>query len=166
MDTRNFIKNERKIKMIVANINDTWVENYKAAHPRFKTAFNALKKFISENAEVGKYEIDGENVFAMVQEYETKTLDNGKFEMHKKYIDIQYIVSGKELMGNESQDKLTPISDYKPDIQLFSMNDSYDKISLSDGEFAIFFPEEPHAPGLAVDGKPSAVKKIVVKVLA
>lgn len=152
--------------MIVANIKDVWVENYKALHPRFEAAFCALKKLIADNAEVGKYEIDGQNIYAMVQEYETKPVAEKKFEIHKDYIDIQYIISGKEVMGNESLDKLTPMGEYKPDAQLFYMNDGYDKIFLSDGEFAIFFPEEPHAPGGAVDDKPSAVKKIVVKVLA
>ena len=152
--------------MIVANIKDASVENYKGAHPRFEAAFCALKKLVADNAEVGKYEIDGQNIYAMVQEYQTKPLAEKKFEIHKNYIDIQYIVSGKEVMGNESLDKLTPMNEYKPDVQHVYMNDGYDRIFLSDGEFAIFFPKEPHAPGVAVDDKPSAVKKIVVKVLA
>ena len=152
--------------MIAANINDQMIENYKKVHPRFEAAFEGLKKLIADNAEVGKHVIDGDNIYAMVQEYETKPLSEKKFEIHKDYIDIQYIISGEELMGYESLDKLTPMGDYKPDAQLFYMNNSFDKINLCAGEYVVFFPNEPHAPGVAVNDVPSAVRKIVVKILA
>jgi len=152
--------------MIAANINDQMIESYKKVHPRFEVAFEALKKLANENAEVGKYEIDGKNIYAMVQAYDTKPVAEKKFEIHKDYIDIQYIISGEELMGYESLDKLTPMGDYKPDAQLFFMNEEYDKINLGAGELVVFFPNEPHAPGVAVNDVPSAVRKIVVKILA
>ena len=152
--------------MIASNIKDTMIESYKKVHPRFEEAFEALKKLASRNYEVGKYEIDGKNIYAMVQEYDTKPVAEKKFEIHKDYIDIQYIISGEELMGYESLDKLEPMGDYKPDAQLFYMNGEYDKIKLCAGELVVFFPNEPHAPGVAVDDIPSAVKKIVVKILA
>ena len=60
-------------------------------------------KFLQENdfskMEPGRYEIDGSNVYAMVQQYDTKLIENCRWEAHRKYIDIQYIVSGKEKMG-------------------------------------------------------------------
>lgn len=152
--------------MISANINEAMLEVYIKIHPRFEAAFEALKKLISENAEVGKYEIDGTNIYAMVQEYETKPFSEKKFEIHKEYIDIQYIVSGKEAMGFDSLDKLTPVGKYAPDIQFFGMNEGYDRINLCAGEYVVFFPDEPHAPGAAVDDIPSTVKKIVVKIKA
>ena len=152
--------------MISANINENMLENYKKVHPRFEAAFEGLKKLVAENAEVGKYEIDGTDVYAMVQEYETKPFAEKKFEIHKEYIDIQYIVSGEEAMGFESLDKLTPIGDYTPDAQLFFMNEEYDKINLCAGEYVVFFPNEPHAPGAAVGDVPSNVRKIVVKIRA
>ena len=152
--------------MIAANINDSMIESYKNVHPRFPEAFEALKKFASDEFEVGKYEVDGKNIYVMVQEYETQLMADKKFEIHRDYIDIQYIVSGEEIMGNESLDKLTPADEYKPDVQKLHLNAEYDKIKLSAGEFAIFFPYEPHAPGAAVKGVPSKVKKIVVKIRA
>ena len=152
--------------MILANLNDKMIENYKKVHPRFDVAFEALKKLVNENAEAGKYEVDGTDVYAIVQEYETKTIDKKSFEIHKEYIDIQYIVSGREIMGNESLDKLEATTEYKPDAQLFAMNDDFDKIILNAGEFAVFFPMEPHAPGVAYDNVPSAVKKVIIKVRA
>lgn len=152
--------------MIAANLNDKMIESYKKVHPRFDVAFEALKKFAAACPEDGKYEIDGKNVFISVMTGPTKPEADKKFEVHRDYIDIQYIVSGEEIMGNESLDKLTPATEYKPDVQKLELNGEYDKIRLAAGEFAIFFPYEPHAPGIAVNDQPIEVKKIVVKVLA
>ena len=152
--------------MIAANINDSMIESYKNVHPRFPEAFEALKKFASGEFEVGKYEVDGKNIYVMVQEYETQLMADKKFEIHRDYIDIQYIISGEELMGYESLDKLEPKNEYKPDVQHFFVNEDYDKITLRAGELVVFFPNEPHAPGAAANDKPSTVKKIVVKILA
>ena len=151
--------------MIVASLNNENLECYIKAHPRFALAFSALKRLVMEKAEVGKYEIDGKNVFASVQEYDTKPENEKRFELHKDYIDVQYIVSGEDIMGNETLDKLTALGEYKPDAQFFSINSDYDRLKLSHGDFAIFFPDEPHAPGIAVDDRPKAVKKIVIKIL-
>ena len=152
--------------MIVTHIKDEALAYYKNAHPRFATAFAALEKLIAENAPVGKYEIDGTNIFAMVQEYETQPMAQKKFEVHHAYIDIQYIDKGRERMGFESLDRLTPMGNDKPDAKFFFVNDGFDSANLTDGELAVFFPGEPHAPGAAVDDVPSPVRKIVVKVLA
>ena len=152
--------------MIAANLNDKMIESYKNVHPRFEVAFEALKKFAASCPEDGKYEIDGKNVFISVMTGPTKPKADKFFEIHRDYIDIQYIVSGEEIMGNESLDKLTPATEYKPDVQKLNLNDEYDQIKLEAGEFAIFFPYEPHAPGIAVNDVPVEVKKIVVKVLA
>ena len=98
--------------MIVASLNNENLECYIKAHPRFALAFSALKRLVMEKAEVGKYEIDGKNVFASVQEYDTKPENEKRFELHKDYIDVQYIVSGEEIMGNETLDKLTALGEY------------------------------------------------------
>lgn len=152
--------------MISANINDAMLENYKKLHPRFEAAFEAIKKLVAENPQVGKYEIDGMDLYALVQEYETKPIAEKKFEIHREYIDIQYIISGKETMGFESLDKLTPMGDYAPDTQCFYVNDEYDKLNIGANEFVVFFPNEPHAPGAAFNDIPSKVRKIVVKIKA
>ncbi len=152
--------------MITANINDAIVEIYKNLHPRFAAAFEALKKLVAEDAEVGKYEIDGTDLFILVQEYETKLLSEKKFEIHREYIDIQCMMQGEEAMGVESLDKLTAMGEYTPDAQFFYLNDAYDKINVGAGEFVIFFPGEPHAPSAAVGDVPSKVKKAVVKIRA
>ena len=152
--------------MIVSNLNDKLINDYAKVHPRFDVAFEALKKYAADCPADGKYEIDGKNVFIAVMTGPTKPRAEKKFEVHRDYIDIQYIVSGEEIMGNETLDKLTPADEYKPDVQKLHLNDEFDQIKLTAGEFAIFFPNEPHAPGIAVDDTPVEVKKIVVKVLA
>ena len=139
---------------------------YYGMHKNFQRAFEAIKNALDKDMPVGKYEIDGKNVFIAVMTGPTKPRAEKKFEVHRDYIDIQYIVSGEEIMGNETLDKLTPADEYKPDVQKLHLNDEFDQIKLTAGEFAIFFPNEPHAPGIAVDDKPVEVKKIVVKVLA
>ena len=70
---------------------------YEKMNPKFTVAFDFIEKVMKEGAEVGKYELCGSDVFAMVQEYEPKE-DSGVFEAHKNYIDIQFILSGKEYM--------------------------------------------------------------------
>ena len=152
--------------MIVTNLRDKMINDYKKVNPRFDVAFEALFDLAAKNPEDGKYEIDGTNVYALVMTGPTKPVAEKKFEVHRDYIDIQYIVSGSEIMGYETMDKLTPAGEYKPDVQKLHMNEEYDKIIVSAGEFAVFFPDEPHAPGIAVNDVPSEVKKIVVKVLA
>ena len=152
--------------MIVSNLNDKMIENYKKVHPRFEAAFNALVDLNAKNAEDGRYDIDGDNVYALVMTGPTKPAAEKKFEVHREYIDSQFIVSGSEVMGYETLEKLTPAGDYKPDVQKLNLNDCYDKLILEGGEFAVFFPYEPHAPGIAVNDTPTEFKKIVVKVLA
>ena len=68
---------------------------YAAGNENLKKGFEFIKEFLENPKAVGKYEIDGDNIYAIVQEYETKA--PGKFESHKKYTDIQFLVSGKEL---------------------------------------------------------------------
>ena len=71
-------------------------ELYYSLHPRFREGFEFIKKAIAENLEAGKYEIDGKEFWASVQEYTSKLECDAKAEAHKNYIDIQFIVSGIE----------------------------------------------------------------------
>ncbi|HOP75680.1 MAG TPA: YhcH/YjgK/YiaL family protein [Bacillota bacterium] len=117
--------------------------------------------------EVGKYELDGDKLFALVQEYQTGPKSEKKPEAHVKYIDIQYIAEGTELLGFAP---LGPAATLKEDLQpqkdmLIYENDVKDESSiiLNKGEYAIFFPEDVHRPG-CIAGSSSPVKKVVVKV--
>ena len=149
--------------MVVDNIKNK--EIYYGLHPNFKKAFDFIEKALKENREVAKYEIDGKNVYAFIQEYEGKK-PHEKFEGHKNYIDIQFIASGKEIMECAEIDGCKTMTEYNPekDVAFYTCNGIRTKIEAKDGDFAIFFPNDIHKPGIKfADG--IKVKKIVVKVL-
>lgn len=116
-----------------------------------------------KNVEPGTYEIDGENIFAIVQLYNTKPSSSTKWESHKKYIDIQYIVSGKEKLGFTDSQKVITLQEYHAgnDISLHKGEGNY--LIADEGHFAIFFPADIHMPQVAIN-IPQEVKKVVVKI--
>ncbi len=152
--------------MIVTNVNSKDLEKFKSIHPRFSEAFDFLKKAVSENFEDGNYEIDGKEIYAFISSYTTKTEADAKFEAHRKYIDIQCILSGTEVIGFEAADEVELLEDYKDgnDICFYGLNKNYDKIVLNKGEFTIIMTDELHAPCLSLNNEPCDVKKIVVKI--
>ena len=153
--------------MIVANINSKELRSYASLHPQFAKAFGEMKRILAEGAEDGKIVLDGDSLFINVQSYSSKPESDCGFEAHKKYIDIQLILEGEEIIGYESADKLTVTKEYdgSADYMLYALNGEYDKIRLTRGDFVILFTEEPHAPAIAAD-TPIPVRKAVVKVLA
>ena len=138
---------------------------YSQTDENLKKGFEFIKNYLKNPLEAGRYEIDGDKVYAMVQSYKTKA--PGKFESHKKYIDIQFIVSGTELIKYETVSELNVCTEYdaEKDFMLFDEKNNVTELILKDGMFAIFYPEDGHMPGLAAN-KPENVVKIVVKVLA
>lgn len=137
---------------------------YTSVHGGFKKAFDFISKAVNENLGEGRYEIDGDNVFAFIQCYNSK-LDS-MFEAHKNYIDIQFIVSGTEVMYATDIDNMTVKTEYLPerDVMFFEDFEKASMLVLSAGEYGIFFPWDAHKPGLCFDGECGEVKKIVVKV--
>ena len=115
-----------------------------------------------------RVEIDGKAIYAMVQEYETATAGAlMKCEAHRAYLDIQYIATGEEMMGWAALDTLQNSTAYNPDKDVLFGEvaaAALTPVQVRAGQAAIFFPEDAHAPKLAV-GAPCAVRKIVVKVL-
>lgn len=114
----------------------------------------------------GRQEIDGEALFALVQDYEPGPRDTRRAEVHRKYIDIQYIVSGEEFIGHAFYtDGLTPCEDLltAKDALLFDTLEGESLIHMTPGMYAVFFPWDIHRPGcLSTPGV--AVRKVVVKV--
>lgn len=154
--------------MVVTSVFSKDLESFKSIHPRFSEAFEFLKKAVNEDLADGNYELDGENVFAFISSYETKTEAEAKFEAHRKYIDIQCVVSGNEVIGFDSENETALTEDYKDggDICFYGLSENYDSIVLGKGEFVIIMTDELHAPCMSVKNIPQPVKKIVVKVLA
>jgi YhcH/YjgK/YiaL family protein len=133
-----------------------------------KKAIDFLRRLDIDGLTDGKVEIDGEDVFAIVQRYETVVMDIPKFEYHKKYIDIQYILSGEEVIGwaPSAQMTITGTYDVEKDICFGTVSKGQiTPVYLQAGQLAVLFPEDGHAPRLAVNA-PSCVLKIVIKVAA
>ena len=128
----------------------------------------AALKFLNDNdctkLPVGKIPVRGEEIFALVQDNTTKPRDQGVWEAHRKYIDVQFVAAGVEEMGYANIGTLTVRTPYdaKDDYALFDGAGSF--VTVPAGSFTIFFPEDGHIPGSAVDGTPTAVRKVVVKV--
>lgn len=144
-------------------IKDTLVNHakYHSLHPLFAKAFEYLLSADLADYDEGKYPIDGNDIYASLSEYVTKS--DGQLEGHIEYIDIQYIIEGSEVIGfapKKGQKESIPYSNER-DIAFYEGD--YEPVKLSAGEFAIFFPDDLHLPCLK-DGKPSVVKKVVVKV--
>jgi len=150
--------------MILDNMKNC--EMYYGVHEKFEKAFEFIKKAIAENMEVGKYEIEGDNLRASIQVYDTKTADKSKFEGHENFIDIQCVISGCEMMGCTDISKAeieTPYNSEK-DVAIYKNNYKASYCTVQDGEYCIFFPHDIHRPGMAYEDLPTPVKKIVVKV--
>lgn len=150
--------------MISDNLKNS--HKYFEAHDGFEKSFEFIKKATEENLPVGRYEIDGDKVFAFIQEYTSNYEENGSYEGHRNYIDIQHILSGVEVIEVINIDKATVKTEYnaEKDIGFFEENQKAGKVVLEAGEYGIFFPWDIHKPGLCFEGKPDTVKKIVVKV--
>lgn len=148
--------------MIIDNMAES--EKYYSVNTRFKDAFAFIEKAVKENLSAGKYVIEGDNLFASVQEYETKPEEKSRFEAHRRYIDIQYIVSGEEIMEAMKLDKAVPATEYREDVQFFEKSEALASGVVSQGEYAIFFPSDVHRSGI-LSKNAAPVKKIVVKVL-
>jgi YhcH/YjgK/YiaL family protein len=115
----------------------------------------------------GTVEIDDRRVFAIIQRYETVLTGEPKFEYHQKYIDVQLVVSGEEIIGWVPRDrmKITEPYDSGRDICFgVAASRAVSLIHLQAGQLAVLYPDDGHAPKLAA-GVSSPVMKIVVKVV-
>lgn len=137
---------------------------YYGLGPKFVRAFEYLKATDFSKVAKGKYELDGEDVFAIVNEYDTIDTVGEQMESHKKYIDVQYVASGIERIGHDLMGHKTPSQAYDEvtDFMLFAEEPAFFTI-LDQGQFAVFFPTDLHMPNLRVDAA-VPVKKVVVKI--
>jgi YhcH/YjgK/YiaL family protein len=137
---------------------------YENISPRMKAALDYIASTDFSGMEPGRYEIDGSNLFALVQTYESIPAEQGKWECHRKYIDIQYITEGAEMIGCNNTDKMKISVEYNPDKDIAFLKGDGDFVTYSAGSYGIFFPEDAHMPKIAPGNNPGAVKKVVMKV--
>jgi len=127
-------------------------------------AFKFLKETDLETITPGRYELQGEDLFINVDEYQTRNEEDTRFEAHKKYADIQYLVSGTERIGIMPLQDTTVTEPYNELLDIAFLDADENNYSLASQEnFFIFFPEDAHRPGLK-DVENTPVRKVVVKV--
>ena len=138
---------------------------YFSVHPLFEKAFDYISKQDLKNFEVGKFDIsEGLNGAVVEKQGMTAEESAAKFECHNNNIDIQLCITGPEVFGWRPRSRCSsPKGEYNADKDVLFFEDAPDMhITLNDNQFAIFFPEDVHAPMIA-DG---VVKKMIIKVKA
>jgi len=138
------------------------LERYFSIHPKFEKVFQFLRQQSLESLEEGRYEIEGNEVYAMLTDKPGKNVEDAKLEVHDSYIDIQILLRGQETMGyldrrfckdeHSHYDEVKDIAFYNDAPEVF--------FTLEPGNMVIFFPYDAHAPMIGSD----AIRKIIVKV--
>jgi len=154
---------------------------YASISPGLALALDYVEKVKVADFAVQTIEVDGRQVYAMYQSYLTESAEGRQYEAHRRYIDVQYIVEGEEVIRAAELSDMESRSAYdtEKDIQWFmpgiakgaagsgagqdTDSGAVNVIHLKAGQFAVFFPRDAHMPKLAA-GSPGPVKKVVVKV--
>ena len=132
---------------------------------RIEKALEFFKKNDLVKLELGKHVIN-DWLYINVQEYETKARNQCRFESHRKYVDIQYMINGIEAIDTADIDKLEIETDYDSDkdVMFWKSKDNQMRSVITKGSYVILYPQNAHMPCIAV-GSPICVKKAVAKVL-
>ena len=140
-------------------------DSFYVAYHRNKIAWDAAFAFLKnrnlDTLSAGKYPIIGEQVFATITEAPSHNKADVKWESHKHYVDLQYIIKGKEMIGVADTSTATIIRPYSPDVVNYSAEGKY--YIAEPGAFFLFFPNNAHRPTIKVEGY-DLVKKIVIKI--
>lgn len=132
---------------------------------RWDSAFAFLKDNDLSTIKAGRHDVDGNNLYVSITDYLTKNEEDANYEAHRKYADIQYVVSGKEQIGIvplSMKDEVVQEYNETNDIEFFTVKEPKN-YPADPGVFFVFFPGDAHEPGLKVDTI-APVRKVVVKV--
>jgi YhcH/YjgK/YiaL family protein len=129
-----------------------------------------IKAFLTKNDPLSltgtEIEINGRELFVRPGSYQTRLPQEGRFETHKVYADLQYVIAGAEIMQVAPADALTLATEYDPkgDISFFTAERDITSVVVRAGEFVVYFPGEAHRPMCQRGRGPEAVKKLVFKI--
>jgi YhcH/YjgK/YiaL family protein len=138
---------------------------YAGLSANFAKAFEYLQWTDLSKVATGKYEIDGTEVYAIVNEYTTKDENVAKWEAHEVYTDIQVIISGEERMGYAPIETLKLKEPYNAEKDILFLEGEGIYLDAKAGTFAVFFPQDAHKPNVDPAGKAN-VKKVIIKLKA
>ncbi len=146
--------------MILGTLQD--IDRYAGLHPAFPRVFTFLRDSALQTLPPGRTEVDGDTLYAMASAGPGKTIAEARLEVHRRYIDVHYLIAGKESIGWKDLrrcQEVESVYDEEKDFHLFSDDPSL-WVTVHPGAVLIFFPEDAHAP-LVSSG---TVQKVVVKV--
>lgn len=151
--------------MIFGNVSA--VENVEKKYPpAIVKAIRYLKQNDFLSIPAGVYPIEGEDIFAQVFDVETKEKEQARPEVHRKYVDVQFSVEGKEKIGyavDTGTNKVAEDLAESKDIIFYEQSLNEIELIMQPGHFAVFFPEDVHRPGCQHGGS-AKIRKVVVKV--
>lgn len=139
--------------------------SYYGLNDRITKGFQYLQHTDFLSLEAGKYEIDGDNVYAFVQHYDTKPRHEAVWEAHRLYLDLQFVVAGKEKIGYANVQNMKLIQTYNEikDSSYYEGEGSF--IVCPPGTFVLLFPEDVHLPRIWLEERREPVIKVVMKIL-
>ena len=142
------------------------LHRYKGLHPNLDTAIDWVLRTDLYALEDGQFDIEGQEIYAFIRSYETKRPEACIWENHRQYSDIQILLQGPERFGWTPLTGQEPVTPFRPggDVAFYAIpagDQSF--VTLQDGQFILFFPEDIHQPDGAA-GEPAPVRKMVVKV--
>ncbi len=143
-----------------------YTKNYYNLSDKVRLALEYLDQNDLKERENGRYDILGDDVYINVQDYTSKPEAQGKWEAHRKYIDIQFMIKGSERIGVGEIDNYQTSETYDEtkDLEFLKVsNDKYQFINMNENDFIILYPQDVHMPQIAMD-TPFYVKKAVVKI--
>ena len=140
--------------------------SYAGLHAGLDMVLKAVVAYTPENYETGRIELDGDKVFLNRLAFTTNDPAGAKFEAHRLYADVMYIVEGEETIFVKPTSQLSNITkEYDPavDYLLADFDKDATPVHLTAGSFIVLMPQDAHAPSCWYS-EPKAVKKIVGKV--
>jgi YhcH/YjgK/YiaL family protein len=135
---------------------------YFGLHPRLRTALTFLQGTALEELSPGRHAIDGDDVFAMVSDYDTRTEGESQWEAHRVHVDVQYVIQGRERIGVAPLHALH-LDPYDAEKDILFARGAGEFVTLTQGRFIVLFQHDAHMPGI-VDGAREPVRKLVIKV--
>ncbi len=139
-------------------------EKYEGLSAGIAAGFAVLQDRDLTVLEPGDYPIFGEDIILKIQSYNTKPVAQARLEAHRRYIDIQYIVSGEEKIAVGALEQAGETLEARPENDIWFYAGSVDDaLTVKAGQFMVLFPDETHATGIAVS-ESIPVRKALVKV--
>jgi YhcH/YjgK/YiaL family protein len=140
-----------------------FAKQYHANEDYWNKAFAFLNDHKLDTLRAGRYVIDGDHVFAIITDAQTKDTSQVAWESHRKYIDLHYVIRGKEKIGMASVKTAKVVKAYDDSRDAANYNVEGQYYVAMPGEFFLFFPGDAHRPGIKADGTDSD-KKLVIKI--